>query len=342
MKSKCLITLLSLALITSVVFLLACAPAEKPAEEQPAESITLTVVEWGPVEAGSPVEFPQKELQRLPEITDGRIQVRVLSGMDSTDAFGGILRGVYDVGCTPPRGTFGVVWDIPRIPGLVRDFEEADKLLYGGGPLAQFIKEQARPLGSHVVEFCEEGFRGVSNSVKPIRTPSDLEGIRLRVPASPLYIILFEKYGAEPVYVAWSETYMALKLGTVDGFQEAASDTFVMRDVQKYFVESGWGYNVDAIHFNTTTWDNEITDDLKDVITDFLVNVSLEQREYCRTFAKGACDKLEEAGIEVIRYTDLTDEEKQAWGEMGRASWGDFEDYFGIIIMEKLHNAVGM
>ena len=63
----------------------------------------------------------------------------------------------------------------------------------------------------------DNGIRQVSNNVRPITKPEDLEGIKLRTPPDPITVDIFEALGASPTPLAFSELYIALQQGVVDG-----------------------------------------------------------------------------------------------------------------------------
>ena len=318
------------------------APKPTPAPAPPPKPIKLTFARFAPVEAGSSHAWALDQLEKeLPKQSGGRIEVRSISS-DITDVFEGTLRGAYDYTYTNFRGTAGRACDITRIPGLVRNYEEADELLFGDGALLQLMREHLRPLGGELVAVAEDDFRGISNSKKLVRMPTDVEGIRLRIPSVPLYIIYWGSLGAEPVAIAWAELHTALKLGTVDGQENGPVFTApYFKDVQKYYCDSQWGHNTQPIIFNTATW-QKLDPDLQKFITDFTEKMVIEHRQKTRDSRAGYIDMMEEAGMEVVRYEDLTPEEKEAWGKTGRESWPEYEDYFGTALMNQIRTAVGI
>ncbi len=75
----------------------------------------------------------------------------------------------------------------------------------------------ARAQDMEVLAVWENGFRHVTNNVRPIRAPSDLDGIKLRTPRGSWRVRLFQSFGANPVPMALSEVLLALRTGVVDG-----------------------------------------------------------------------------------------------------------------------------
>jgi tripartite ATP-independent transporter DctP family solute receptor len=80
------------------------------------------------------------------------------------------------------------------------------------------------------------GFRQVTNSVRPINTPDDLKGLKMRVPVSPLWTSLFKHLGASPASINFAETYSSLQTKVVDGQENPLAIISIAKlyEVQKY------------------------------------------------------------------------------------------------------------
>lgn len=81
------------------------------------------------------------------------------------------------------------------------------------GALAPKATEQ----GLQVISTWENGFRQITNSIRPINTPADLAGMKIRTPSSEWRVAMFQAYGANPTAMAFSELFVALQTGTMDG-----------------------------------------------------------------------------------------------------------------------------
>jgi tripartite ATP-independent transporter DctP family solute receptor len=71
--------------------------------------------------------------------------------------------------------------------------------------------------GYKVLAVWENGFRHITNNLRPINKPSDLKGIKLRTPKGKWRVKMFKAYGANPTPMAFSEVFSALQTGTMDG-----------------------------------------------------------------------------------------------------------------------------
>jgi tripartite ATP-independent transporter DctP family solute receptor len=108
------------------------------------------------------------------------------------------------------------------------------------------------------------GFRNITSNVKPIRSPEDLRGLKMRTPPIDMTIKTFKALGANPQQVAYTETYMALKSGVVEAQENPFSNTVDMKfyEVQKYLSVVNWQLHPDPFYVNPD-WYNSLPDDLQ-------------------------------------------------------------------------------
>jgi len=110
--------------------------------------------------------------------------------------------------------------------------------------LAPKLEEQ----GYKLLAVWENGFRSISNNVRPINTPEDLQDIKLRTPKSAPKSVwrvkMFESYGANPTPMPFSEVFVALQTGVIDGQENpyANIDSAKFQEVQKYLSETNHVY----------------------------------------------------------------------------------------------------
>jgi tripartite ATP-independent transporter DctP family solute receptor len=106
------------------------------------------------------------------------------------------------------------------------------------------LAPMAEAEGYKLIGVWENGFRQITNNVKPIVTPDDLQGIKLRTPRGVWRVKMFEAYGANPTPMAFSEVFVALQTGVIDGqenpYANIASAKF--NEVQKYLSETNHVY----------------------------------------------------------------------------------------------------
>jgi tripartite ATP-independent transporter DctP family solute receptor len=114
----------------------------------------------------------------------------------------------------------------------------------------------AEAKGLKVLAVWENGYRHITNSKRPINTPADLQGIKLRVPEGKWRVKMFQAYGANPSPMKLSEVFTALQTGVMDGqenpFTQIYSSKF--QEVQKFLSLTGHVYTPAYITVGAKKW----------------------------------------------------------------------------------------
>jgi TRAP-type transport system periplasmic protein len=122
---------------------------------------------------------------------------------------------------------------IDAVPFAYANYEVAHRAF--DGSLGAMIRNEFNAKGLFAFErIYDSGFRDICMSTKPIRTVDDLQGVRLRVPTSKIFVDTFRSLGASPTPVAYAETYSALQTHVVDGAENPLSG---MEDLKFYEVQ---------------------------------------------------------------------------------------------------------
>ena len=129
-----------------------------------------------------------------------------------------------------------------EMPYLVRDREHM------GDIEREIVWPTLEPLveerGYHLIAVWENGYRHVTNNVRPIRSPEDLRGIKLRTPRGVWRVKLFQAMGANPSPMSFSEVFVALQTGVMDGQENplAQIHSAHLQEVQEYLSLTGHVY----------------------------------------------------------------------------------------------------
>ena len=143
-----------------------------------------------------------------------------------------------------------------EMPYLVKDREHMKRIQEEvfWPTLAPAAEEQ----GYKVLAVWENGFRHITNNVRPIVTPEDLKGIKLRTPSGEWRVKMFQAYGANPTPMSFSEVFTALQTGVVDGQEnpltQIASGNF--QEVQDYLSMTGHVYTPAYLLVGLNTWES--------------------------------------------------------------------------------------
>jgi TRAP-type transport system periplasmic protein len=216
-------------------------------------------------------------------------------------------------------------WAIFDMPFLFSDRETVARLLDGeiGEELRASMRESA---GLEVLAFGELGFRHITNNVRPIVTPDDLQGVQIRVPGSEPRILAFSTFGAQPITMNFGELYLALQQGTVDGQENplAAVKNRSFYEVQDYLSLSSHVYSPVTLVMNGARYDS-----LTDAQREAVKRAAQEAAEHTRQIGTEAdATLLEDLGQDMeINEIDLPAFQGAAepvWEQVGSMAGGDF------------------
>ncbi len=142
-----------------------------------------------------------------------------------------------------PLTTFNDDMMVMDIPFLFKSYEIAWMVL--DGPAGEALKKSFEKKGFKVLGFMENGFRHITNNVRPIYKPEDLKGIKIRTMEAPMHMVNFRALGANPTPVPWPELYMVLQQKIVDGQENPLMNIWEVKfyEVQKYTSLSGHIYD---------------------------------------------------------------------------------------------------
>lgn len=189
-----------------------------------------------------------------------------------------------------------------------------------GDILNPFLLEQ----GLRVLGYWDGGFKHITNNIRPVRTPADMKGMRIRVSQSPLLISQFAALGASGVDIAFAELYTALQQGTVDGQENTLANIFTRRfyEAQKYMTLTEHGY-LGYAFLVAESFYQSLPDDLKKIVDDTAAEVSVWQWEQARIEDAEYLNQLRQTDIEIL---ELTAAEKQAFLEATASVYDVFKD----------------
>jgi tripartite ATP-independent transporter DctP family solute receptor len=204
------------------------------------------------------------------------------------------------------------------------------------GELGEFVRREIASKGL----FClphpwSNAFRQVTAN-KPIRTVADLEGLRIRVPVSPLFIDLFRTLGASPTPINISELYTALQTHVVDAQENALinieqSNIF---EVQKTLNFSNHAWSCWWFLVNQEAW-NSLPHDVQDTVTRNVTKYATLQRRDSANLTAALTDKLRRQGMQEFTCDTNTFRAKLGpyyakWKDtFGPTAWSVLEKYSG-------------
>jgi len=188
-----------------------------------------------------PLNVRAKEaMDRIKEQTNGRVEIEIFPnnqlGSD-TDMLSQLRSGAIEF-FTLSGLILSTLVPVASINGIGFAWGSYDQVWPAmDGGLGAYIRAQIDKAGLHAMEQAwDNGFRQITSSTRPIRTPDDLKGFKIRVPPSPLWTSMFKAFDAAPTSINFSEVYSALQTKVVEGQENplAQVSTNKMYEVQKY------------------------------------------------------------------------------------------------------------
>jgi C4-dicarboxylate-binding protein DctP len=124
------------------------------------------------------------------------------------------------------------------------------------GPIGKALLAKLESKGATGLAYWDNGFKVMSSS-KPLKTPDDMLGLKMRIQSSKVLEAQMKAFGAVPQVMAFSEVYQALQTGVVDGTENPPSNMYTqkMHEVQKYAAVTNHGYLGYAVIVNKKFWD---------------------------------------------------------------------------------------
>ncbi len=206
------------------------------------------------------------------------------------------------------------------LPFVFRSEQEADAILDGN--FGKMLTNKLEPKGLVGLVYWENGFRNLTNSKRPITKMEDMQGVKLRVMQNPVYIDMFNGFGANAIPLAFSELFTALESHTVDG-QENPINTIQSSkfyEVQKYLSITKHVYSPWIMLASKKWWDGLNADEKKAVQDSAIASRDFERNDSRDTGAK-ALDVLKQKGMQV---TILTSKELDRMQDAARPAIAKF------------------
>ena len=188
--------------------------------------------------------------------TGGNVVVNLYPGQqlgNERELIEGLRLGTVEMAITSdgPVGGFFEPILVLGIPYAFPNTLVAWKVL--DGPFGKsLMEEMRRKTGVRCLAITENGFRHFTNNRKVIKTPADMEGLKVRTMENPTHMAIVRSLGANPTPISFGELYSALQQGTVDGQENPVAVLYMIKgyEVQKYLTLDGHVYNPSFIWIN--------------------------------------------------------------------------------------------
>jgi len=276
------ITILSLVilLLMGIVFSVSSAKEFKPKAEYTMTVNVNPAFGWG--------MSAEKWCDLIKERTDGKINVKPYWGSQllagkQMNWFQAVAEGSVDFAVESTINSSAVVksHNLFSLPFFINTYENLDKIEYvetGKNMFAEMEKMQVKALA-----WGENGFRQLTNNVRPVRTPEDMKGLRLRVCPTPIYDDIFKQLGADPIHMNWGDAVTGFQQGAVDGQENPYGVLLPVKIWEYHKYATNWNYLVDPLLFvvNKKVWDS-FPEDMQTIIKEAAEEAAMWEKAFVR------------------------------------------------------------
>ncbi len=295
------------------------------------EKVTLKMSTIG-TETNSDTQSARKLAAEVLEETGGNIKIEVyptdqLAGGDMTKSVELLAMGTTDI-MISSVGTLSSInqkLQVSNLPWLFADYEEANRVIQATG--AKFWNKLLEERGIMLVDYIHNGLRQVTNGKRPIKTPDDVKGLKIRVPGGAVYMAVFRALGADPVAMNWSEVFTALQQGTIDGQENGftVTNSNNLFEVQKYLTVWNYMYECNLCVVNKRKFEK-----LRPETQEYLRRKIGEACAWGRNMVETGEDALKAKFIEKgMEIHELTDSELAAFRAAVRQVREEYQTKYG-------------
>ena len=271
------------------------------------------------------------------ERTKGEVIIQVYPSSqlgNQRDLVEGLTFGTVDMTLTGTAvlGNFIPEVAVFDLPFIFRDIPHAYKAL---DTVGMDLCKKGEGRGMITLAIWENGVRHMTNNKRPIKTPEDMKGLKMRVMEQPVYIEMMKALGASPTPMAMSEHYTALQKGVIDGQENPLAHIATKRfyEVQKYISLTGHTYASEPLLISTISW-KKLTPEQQQIVRQAALDTRDWQRELCRNLEGTFLKTIKDSGKSEVN----DDVDKAAFANATKSVWKLYSDKFGAANIEAIQN----
>lgn len=250
------------------------------------------------------------KLQELvAERTEGAVTIEIYPNAslgDERTLLEGMQIGTVDMGLITngPVANFVEEMAVFELPFLFPSPQAAYQVL--DGPIGQELLDKLSEVNLKGLAYAERGFRNLTNSQRPVHTPEDMQGLRIRVMENPVYVDTFRALGANAIPMAWTEALTAMQQGTIDGQENPVNvvHSFKLSETQKHMTLSRHTYAPATFVMGMPAW-NKLPQEAQEVLTQAAQEAAEHERQLNAQMETKQLTELREAGMQINDSPDL-------------------------------------
>src|SRR5699024_9588054 len=197
----------------------------------------------------------------------------------------------------------------------------------------QEMLEEFPKRGIVALAWGEQGFRQLTNNERPVASPADAKGLKIRTTENPIHIKAFREIGILATHMAWPEVATALQQGTIDG-QENPMSVIVsakLPQLQKYLSLTAHVYGPALVLMSPSVYDG-LSDEHKEAFKTSAAASAMAMRDYVDEIEEKGLEQVKEAGMEV------NDVDHDAFVKAVEPVYPDYYKEFGEELVEAIRN----
>jgi C4-dicarboxylate-binding protein DctP len=275
--------------------------------------------------------------EKVNEYSSGEIRVQVFHSAQlfkDTEIVEAIQEGLVELGLVPVNKWSGMVpaADIFEMPFVFQDLASPQKFVEAGA--GELLDGEFNKKGAKVVFWVDYGLVQYFNNVRPLKTPKDFEGLKIRT-FSKGSADTVSALGGTPAVMSSSEMYMALQRGTVDGATTGmpAAVSRKIFEVQKYMTIANYTTAQFFVQANMEWWDS-LTSSEKEVLLKAGKDAAKSIRDSIKTSEDAAYKVIKDAGINIYELTPEDRAEFVTATEPVRTAFADSTGELGKKLIE--------
>jgi len=243
------------------------------------------------------------------ERSDGKIKVEIFPNAtlgDERTLLEGMQIGTVDMGIITNGPVSNFVEEIAvfELPFLFPSREKAIEVL--DGDIGQEILGKLEGVNLKGLTYAERGFRNLTNSKRPVKSPADVDGLRVRVMENPVYVDSFRALGADAIPMAWNEALTAMQQGTIDGQENPVNViySFKLSETQKYLTMTRHTYAPAIIVMGMPAW-QQLSEEAQEIVLEAAKEAANFERELSANSEGEQLQALRDQGMEIVEDADL-------------------------------------
>lgn len=240
---------------------------------------------------------------RVAKRTNGQLDLKVLDGAQlggERDYIEGMILGSIEMAqvSTGPIAGFIPEFDLFSLPYIFRNTDQFVKVL--NGPVGAKFFDLLEKRGIKGLCWFDNGYRSVFNSKRPIHTPEDMKGLKIRVMESPIMVDTINAMGGSATPMAYGELYTALQQGVLDGAENAPGNVYNDKfyEVTKYYSLTKHFRPPGVVAISLKVW-NRLSKEDQAVLQEEAKALQSYEIDLTQKVEKESLDKLKAKGMQI-------------------------------------------